>query len=105
MNSKDVRIRPLYCRFKQLYIWAQDKNHGQFIALIEIETDDGIVGIGETAPKMMNIHPVLSFFETIKPILIGETVFDLSSLMKKIFTRNFDVHTVSHSHTRVANQV
>ena len=105
MNIKDVRIRPLYCRFKQPYVWAQGNNHGQFIALIEIETDDGIIGIGETAPTMMNIHPVLSFLETVKPILIGKPVFDISSLMRKIFTRNFGVHTVSHSHPRIANQV
>ena len=86
MIIKDVRIRPLYCKFKQPYVWALGADLGQHIVLIEIETENGIIGIGETAPTMMNVYSVLSFLESVRPILVGrKPVFEISSLMETDF--------------------
>ena len=48
MKIRNIRTTPLHCAFKQPYHWAQGVNHGAPVILIEVETDAGIVGIGES---------------------------------------------------------
>ena len=105
MRIKEIRIKPLFCKFKQPYVWAQGIHHGANIALIEVETDDGVIGLGESCPTMMPIIPIISFLETIKSILIGEPIFNISNLMSKIYTQNFGIASASHASPRVANQI
>ncbi|OED42877.1 hypothetical protein AB833_05250 [Chromatiales bacterium (ex Bugula neritina AB1)] len=52
MNIKDIRLTPLFSRFKTPYVWAMGKNLGQTTILVEVETDAGVIGYGETAPTM-----------------------------------------------------
>ena len=53
MKIVDVKVTPLFCRFKQPYFWAQGRHDGAQIALIQVETDQGIVGFGEVPSTMM----------------------------------------------------
>jgi muconate cycloisomerase len=48
MKIADIRLTPLFCRFKQPYVWAQGVNEGTEVILVELLTDKGIVGIGES---------------------------------------------------------
>ncbi len=46
-----VRLTPLFLAFRQPYHWAGRVDHGGAVVLVEIETDAGITGVGEsTAP-------------------------------------------------------
>ena len=44
MKIRDIRLTPLFSKFKTLYVWAMGKNLGQITILVEIETDAGVVG-------------------------------------------------------------
>ena len=105
MKIKDFRVTPLFCRFKQPYFWAQGRHDGAHIALVHIETEEGILGLGETPATMMPIHPILSFLNTVKPLLIGQSICDISHLIREIYTRSFGIETASHSSPRIANQI
>ena len=105
MKIRDIRIKPLFSKFKTPYVWAMGKNLGQTTILIEIETESGMVGIGETAPTMMNTEPAITFLENAKSVLLGQFVFRISDLLRQVFTRSFGVASVSHAHPRIANIV
>ena len=105
MKIKDVRITPLFCRFKQPYFWAQGRHDGAYIALIEIETEEGVLGFGETPSTMMPMEPIISFLKTVKPLLISRSLCEISLLMREIYCRNFGIETASHSSPRIANQI
>ena len=105
MKIRDFRVTPLFCRFKQPYFWAQGKHDGAHIALVHVETEDGIIGVGETPGTVMPIAPILSFLETAKPLLIGQPICDISRLIREIYTKSFGIETASHSSPRIANQI
>ena len=42
MKIKDIRLKPLFSKFKKPYVWAMGKNLGQITILVEIETEEGI---------------------------------------------------------------
>ncbi len=88
MKITAIRATPLYCRFSQPYHWAQGVNHGAQIVLIEIETDSGIVGVGESmgSPDNRAMLPVLDFF---RPLLIGEPAHDCNRLVGKCYQAGF----------------
>ena len=105
MKIRDVRLKPLYSEFKTPYVWALGADLGQTTILIEIETDAGVVGFGETAPTMMNAEPVIVFLQGVRPVLLGQSVFQISDLMRQVFKRAFGAASVSQSHPRIANMV
>ncbi len=105
MKINDVRLKPLFCRFKKPYVWAMGKDFGQTTILVEVETDSGITGFGETAPTMITTDPVIAFLKTAKSVLLGQSVFEISDLMRQVYARNFGHSSVSQSHPRVANMV
>lgn len=75
MKIKAIKTTPLFCKFKQPYHWAQGVNYGAPIILIEIETDAGITGIGESVASPV-IAPVLSILEDAIPHFIGKSAYD-----------------------------
>ena len=103
MKIKDVRLKPLFCKFKKPYVWAMGRELGQTTVLIEVETDSGVVGFGETAPTMIAVDPIIAFLKTAKSVLIGQSVFQISDLMRQVYSKNFGHSSVSHAHPRVAN--
>ena len=105
MRIVDIKISPLFCKFKEPYFWAQGVQYGAKLALIEIFTDSGKIGIGETPATVMPLEPIISFLEQTKSILVGGYVWDISRLMREIYTHNFGIETASHSSPRIANQI
>ena len=51
--------------------------------LLEVDTDEGLVGLGEAAayPSADIIEAVL---RSIEPLVLGETVFNIERIMKRI---------------------
>ena len=105
MKIIDVRLKPLFSKFKTPYIWAMGRELGQTTILVEIETDTGIIGFGETAPTMLISEPIIAHLKTMKTKLLGQSVFQISDLMRQIYSHNFGHFSVSHAHPRVANLV
>ena len=103
MKIKDVRLTPLFSEFKTPYVWAMGKNLGQTTILIEVETDAGVVGYGETAPTMTSPEAIHALLLTAKTVLLGQPVTQILDLMKQLFTQSFGHHNASQSHPRLGN--
>jgi L-alanine-DL-glutamate epimerase-like enolase superfamily enzyme len=103
MKIKDIRFTPLFSKFKTPYVWAMGKNLGQTTILVEIETDAGVVGYGETAPTMTSPEAIQTLLLTAKTVLLGQPITQIINLMKQLFTQNFGHHYASQSHPRIGN--
>ena len=103
MKIKDIRLTPLFSKFKTPYVWAMGKNLGQTTILVEIETDAGVVGYGETAPTMTSPEAIQTLLLTAKTVLLGQPITQIINLMKQLFTQNFGHHYASQSHPRIGN--
>ena len=66
MKITAIKTTPLLCKFKQPYHWSQGINYGAPVILIEVETDKGIVGIGEATASPV-IAPVLAIMQDAIP--------------------------------------
>ena len=66
MKIKDIRLTPLFSKFKTPYVWAMGKNLGTTTILVEVETDSGVIGFGETAPTMTSPDAIYTFLQTAK---------------------------------------
>jgi muconate cycloisomerase len=89
MKITAIRTTPLFCRFKQPYHWAQGVNYGAPIILIEVETDAGIVGIGESVASP-EIAPVLAILDYAIPFFVGERAHDSARLIAKCYQAGFN---------------
>ena len=58
MKISQIRTTPLALTFKEPYYWAGRCDLGADVVLVEVETDEGITGIGESAGGMPGIPPV-----------------------------------------------
>ena len=103
MKIKDIRLTRLFSEFKTPYVWAMGKNLGQTTILIEVETDAGVVGYGETAPTMTSPEAIHALLLTAKTVLLGQPVTQILDLMKQLFTQSFGHHNASQSHPRLGN--
>ena len=82
MKIIDIRLTPLFSEFKTPYVWAMGKNLGQTTILIEVETDVGVVGYGETAPTMTSPEAIHALLLTTKTVLLGQPISQIADLMK-----------------------
>jgi L-alanine-DL-glutamate epimerase-like enolase superfamily enzyme len=79
MKITAVKTTPLYCELKEPYHWARGVNRGAEIVLLEIETDGGVVGIGEV-PGGPNNRAKLAVIDFVRPLLVGSEVHEISRL-------------------------
>ncbi len=80
IKIKSIKTTPLYLAFKEPYYWAQGINYGAKMVLVEVESEDGTIGIGECfgAPNCeMTIHS----FNMLTPKLIGMEASNINSIM------------------------
>jgi L-alanine-DL-glutamate epimerase-like enolase superfamily enzyme len=75
MKIRKIRTTPLLCKFKQPYHWAQGVNWAAPVILIEIETDEGVTGIGESVASP-TIEPVHAIIQDAIPHFIGKSAYD-----------------------------
>ena len=75
MNITSIYTTPLLCKFKQPYHWAQGVNYYAPIILIEIETDSGITGIGESVASP-TLEPVHAIIRDAIPHFVGKSAYD-----------------------------
>jgi muconate cycloisomerase len=75
MKIKNIRTTPLLCKFKQPYHWAQGVNWAAPVILIEVETDEGVTGTGESVASP-TIEPVHAILQDAIPQFIGKSIYD-----------------------------
>src|SRR6476661_2855010 len=88
MKITNIRTTRLLCKFKQDYHWADGITLCSPVVLIEVETDEGIVGIAESGVGP-TIEPMLAILHDAIPSFIGKSVFDGNKLIWDYFRSGF----------------
>ena len=93
INNKDhvvksIAITPLWLPLKNPYIWSQGIEHAFVVNLIEMSTESGITGIGETttAPDALAQKLVL---ERLGDFFIGKSIFEFEQARVEAFRARF----------------
>ena len=82
MRITALHTTPLALPFREPYHWAGRVDHGAAVVLVQVETDEGIGGLGEsTAPFPAEVTALQ--LQGIAPLLAGEPVWDVRRLMTK----------------------
>jgi L-alanine-DL-glutamate epimerase-like enolase superfamily enzyme len=75
-----IQTTPLALAFKEPYHWAGRVDHAAAVVLVEVETDDGLVGIGESVAAFP-AEGTVAALQGVAPLFVGEPVFDVERLI------------------------
>jgi muconate cycloisomerase len=82
MKITRIKTTPLALRLKEPYHWAGRVDYGAALVLFEVETDSGLVGIGESTSGFP-AESTLQLLSGVMPLFIGEPVFDIERLFAR----------------------
>ena len=84
MKISQVRTTPLLVPYKKPYHWAKGIIQGAGVVLVEVHTDDGLIGIGEciATPSAMAIE---AYLKIAGDICIGRSPFENTRLMGECY--------------------
>ena len=74
-----LRLTPLFLAFKQPYHWAGRVDHGSAVVLVEVETDAGITGTGESTASLA-AEGTVAALRAVEPLFVGQPVHDVTRL-------------------------
>ncbi|QEN85614.1 muconate cycloisomerase [Labrys sp. KNU-23] len=102
VKISQVRVRPLVLPLKQPYHWSYGIRESFAVNLIEIEADNGMVGIGEctVAPDQAGTAAIL---RRLTGHLVGQSPYDVAPLIARIFHQEYLGHGANIM--RAANQM
>ena len=80
MKISRITATPLALRFREPYHWAGRVDYGAALLLVEVETDTGLVGLGESTAGFP-AEAALSQLRTAAALFVGEPVFDVERLL------------------------
>lgn len=103
MKILSVRTTPLLVPYSAPYYWAQGVVEGAAVVLVAIETDDGLVGYGESVATP-TAAGITAFIDEAARILKGRSPFENAALMKEIYHALFQAQGTCSS-PRFAGQV
>jgi L-alanine-DL-glutamate epimerase-like enolase superfamily enzyme len=83
MRITGLRTTPVAVPFRTDEIWAFGRRRGQVSVLVELETDEGLVGLGEAA-TYPSAEIVLAVFESLKPLVVGADPLRIEQLVRRI---------------------
>ena len=89
MIIKSIKTTPLHCTFKQPYHWAQGVNYGAPVILIEVETNTGAIGVGESVASPI-VAPVLAILRDAIPNFIGQSAYDANRIIWNYYQYGFN---------------
>lgn len=97
-----VRVRPLVLPLKQPYHWSYGIRESFAVNLIEVEADDGTVGVGEctVAPDQAGTAAIL---RRLAGHLVGQSPHDVAPVIARIFHQEYLGHGANIM--RAANQM
>ncbi len=84
MKIVDLKTTILAVPFKKQTVWPYGQWNGMTVIVIELETDEGIIGIGESLAEPSPAKATEAYIQRAKPLLIGENPFDTERLTKKM---------------------
>ena len=83
MKITGIRATPVAVPFVEDELWAFGGRRGMVSILLEVDTDEGVVGIGEAA-AYPSADIVLAVVKSVEPLVVGESPFDIERIMKRI---------------------
>jgi L-rhamnonate dehydratase len=82
MKIERVETTLLFMPYKSPHLWGGGRRPGTTRLVLQLFTDEGIVGLGETICLLDFVRPVLE--QTIIPLVIGEDPHDIERIYRKI---------------------
>jgi muconate cycloisomerase len=79
MKITRIKTTPLALRFKEPYHWAGRVDYGAAVVLIEVETESGLTGVGESTAGFP-AEATVQLLNGVAPLFLGEPVFDIERL-------------------------
>lgn len=104
MIITEVRTTPLKIPYAQTYYWAQGKTEDATVILVEVVSDEGLVGIGECTATGPAPRAVEAFVRAATSGFVGESPFDNARLIRDAYQRLFREHGTG-SAPRFAGQI
>jgi muconate cycloisomerase len=83
MRIATIKTTPLGLPYKVPYHWAGRCDYGGHVVLVEIETDEGLVGFGESTAGA-SPDGTLAILRSVSEEFIGESVFDVERLLHRV---------------------
>jgi L-alanine-DL-glutamate epimerase-like enolase superfamily enzyme len=83
-----VRTTPLFLPYRQPYHWAYGVVDGAEPVLVEVDTDAGVTGYGESVGAT-DAAAVTAALERVTPGLIGHEAFDIARLVERLHRTYF----------------
>jgi L-alanine-DL-glutamate epimerase-like enolase superfamily enzyme len=83
MQITRLRATPVAVPFREDELWAFGGRRGMISILLEVDTDEGVVGIGE-ASAYPSAEIVLAVLRTIEPLVLGEDPFRIERICNRI---------------------
>jgi glucarate dehydratase len=97
MKIKSIRATPILIPLEAPYLWSYGALDGFTKSVVEVETTDGVVGIGE-APS----HASARIIDAFKDRLIGLDPLDIAGLERRVLPSMPAAHSVTDYATRGA---
>lgn len=83
MRITGLRPTPVAVPFRAEERWAFGGRHGLTTVLIEVETDEGVIGIAE-APAYPSAEIVMAVLRSVEPLVLGEDPFRIERIVRRI---------------------
>ncbi len=83
MRITELRATPVAVPFREDEAWAFGARRGMVSIVLEVNTDVGLVGIGEAA-AYPSADIVLAVIRSIEPLVLGENAFAIERIIKRI---------------------
>lgn len=80
MKIARIQTTPLALAFKEPYHWAGRVDHAAAVVLVEVETEDGLLGIGESVAAFP-AEGTVAALQGVAPLFVGQPVFDVERLI------------------------
>ena len=103
MRISEVVTTPLWIPYKQPYHWAQGVTLGAGVILVEVRTDEGVTGYGESIATP-SAEAICAYLSLAADICIGRSPFENARLMTEAYHRLFELNGTC-SAPRFAGQV
>ncbi|HEU5432886.1 MAG TPA: enolase C-terminal domain-like protein [Thermomicrobiales bacterium] len=79
MKIVDVRATPVYVELEAPLLWSMGVEHGTTRTVIELITDEGIVGLGETYGGASIVKRI----DAARPLFIGMDPFEVATIVQR----------------------
>ncbi len=103
MKVADIRLTPLLVPYTKPYYWAQGVIEGAGVVLVEVETDQGVIGYGESVATP-SAEAVVAYLKIAAARCVGRSVFESTGLLRDAYQTMFQAYGTCSS-PRFAGQV